>query len=294
MLEAKAYKRGLNGDRFSPEKLPLGHLYGENLRSRHVPGLILSERRYSPDFRTPKHSHEQALFCLVIQGAYTETVGAKTRQCEASLLLFHPAGEQHEEHFHSCGGRSFIIEIEPWWLDRIREHTVIIDRSADFHGGDPALLGMKLYNEFLHAEDDVSQLVIEGLMLAILGEATRGATTPVAPVPPRWLGQAKDLLHDRFTESLTLADIAQSVGVHPVHLAQTFHKYFKCTVGTYLRQLRVDFACQQLVNSDAPLCQIALAAGFTDQSHFTRMFKRYVGVTPGQYRELHTEPKPVP
>jgi AraC family transcriptional regulator len=278
-------KPSLKRNYFVAEKLPPKRLYGESLKDRQVPGFNLSERTYSPFYKTPKHSHDHALFSLVIQGAYTGTYGVKTCLCEPSTLLFHPADGPHAEHFHNSGGRLFIIEIEPWWLDQVREHTVVIDRSSDFNGGDLAMLSMKLYKEFLGIEDSISPLVVEGLILAIIGEASRRVAVPHSVQPPRWLMQAKDLLHDRFAEPLTLADIAQNVGVHPVHLAQVFHRYYNCTVGAYVRQLRLEFARHELATSETPLCQIALSAGFSDQSHFTRTFKRYMGVPPAEYRK---------
>jgi len=283
---AQAQQRANNsGGKWCVERLPMGYLYGETLRSRAASGLVLSERGYAPFFRTPKHAHGHALLCLVIQGGYTETFGARVRICEPPLLIFHPADEVHMEQFHQTGGRLFIIELEPRWLERVRDQAQVIGEAAEFRGGDLVYLGMKLYREFLQGTDDLSPLILEGLVLTILGEASRRPSAPFPQKPPAWLLQVKEMLHARFAEPLTLSEIAQSVGVHPVYLAQMFHKYFKCTVGAYLRQLRLEFARRELATSDAPLCQIALAAGFSDQSHFTRTFKRYVGVTPAQYRE---------
>jgi AraC family transcriptional regulator len=92
-------------------------------------------------------------------------------------------------------------------------------------------------------------------------------------------------MRDRFTEALTLTEIAREVGVSPSYLAQMFHKHYFNTVGGYIRQLRLEFACREMVESNAPLCQIALAAGFSDQSHLTRMFRRRLGISPSKYRE---------
>lgn len=270
-------------------KLPAGRLYGKSLKTEHVAAFTLSERIYPPCFRTPKHAHERALFCFVVQGGFTETYGTRTHMCEPSTLLFHAPDELHAEHFHGSGGHSFIVEIEPRWLERAREHSVVIDHTADFNRGTLTLLNARLYREFLEMPE-VSPLVIEGLMLAIIGEASRWVMSTRVSNPPRWLERAKQLLNDRFAETLTLAEIAREVGVHPVHLAQMFHRYCHCTIGEYVRQLRIDLACRELVASDTPLCQIALAAGFSDQSHFTRTFKRYMGVPPSKYRQLLARP----
>ena len=87
-------------------------------------------------------------------------------------------------------------------------------------------------------------------------------------------------------ETPTLSELAAEVGLHPVHVASTFRRHVGCTVGHYLRQRRVTWACQQLAGTDAPLAEIALEAGFADQSHFCRTFKRHVGLTPAAYRRL--------
>ena len=268
---------------FMAVRLPPGGLYGDNLRSRKVASFDLSERAYPAGYSTPRHSHNRALFCFVIQGEYTETYGVRTRECRPSALLFHPAGELHAEYFHDSGGRSFIIEIEPLWLEQVREHSGINDNLADLSGRDLELLARRLYKEFLRM-DEASVLIIEGLMLEIVGEAARRG--PIGPVrqPPPWLRQAKELLSERFAERLTLEEVAKTVGVHPVHLAQTFHKNYHCTVGDFVRQLRIEYACRELAVSQMSIVDIALAAGFCDQSHFTRTFKRCTGVPPSQYR----------
>jgi AraC family transcriptional regulator len=84
-----------------------------------------------------------------------------------------------------------------------------------------------------------------------------------------------------------LKTIADSVAVHPVHLVRTFRRFYRSTVGEYLRRLRIEFASQQLAGTDTPLADIALASGFADQCHFTRTFKRLTGLTPARYRALY-------
>jgi AraC family transcriptional regulator len=59
------------------------------------------------------------------------------------------------------------------------------------------------------------------------------------------------------------------------------------TVGEYLRRLRVEYTGRELSGSNRPLVDIGLDAGFSDQSHFTRTFKRVTGLTPAAYRSLH-------
>jgi AraC family transcriptional regulator len=104
--------------------------------------------------------------------------------------------------------------------------------------------------------------------------------------PPSWLAQARDMIQDQFTESLSISEIATTVGVHPVHLARTFRKYHGFSVGDYVRRLRIERARLDISSSGLSLAEIALKAGFCDQGHLSRVFKRFTGMTPAKYRAL--------
>ena len=103
--------------------------------------------------------------------------------------------------------------------------------------------------------------------------------------PPPWLKQAREIIIEHFPETLQLTQIAAVVGVHPVYLATAFREKFGVTIGEFVRKLRIEHACDELVKGDLPLAAIALQAGFVDQSHFSKLFKLYVGTTPAKYRK---------
>ncbi|MCI0489244.1 MAG: AraC family transcriptional regulator [Blastocatellia bacterium] len=266
-------------------RLPRGHFCGEILKSCDVAGFILNETSYAAGSHLPRHSHENAYICFVRQGAYTEIYGNKTRNCGPSTLAFHPPDELHSERFHNAEGRSFNIEIGPQWLNHFREHSTVLEAAVDFQGGPLMWLAVRLYDEFRRM-DELSPLAIEGLMLEIIVEASRRNFSAKGRTPPLWLKQAKEILHEGFPESLSVATIANTVGVHPVYLASEFRRNYHSTIGEYVRRLRIEFACREISSSDAPLIDIALAAGFSHQSHFSRTFKRLTGMTPAQYRAV--------
>ena len=265
-------------------RLPRGHFCGELLKRDEVGGFVLTEYVYPPELKISKHLHEQVYFCIVLQGNYTETYGKKSRACGEQTVTFHPAGELHSDNFHKDGGRIFSVEIEPRWVERVGELSSILEYPESFCGGLLASLVVRIYKEFYEI-DAASRLAIEGLSLEVIAEALRqSAALSPGRKAPRWLKQAREFLHDQFAEPHNMTEIADAVGVHPVHLAREFRKHYHQTVGEYIRRLRVEFACRLLSASDTPLIEIALAAGFSQQSHFTKTFKKLTGLTPYQYR----------
>ena len=80
-------------------------------------------------------------------------------------------------------------------------------------------------------------------------------------------------------------DIAKVTGLSPSYVARTFKRVFGCTIGEYTRQIRLDRATEMLTRSDLPLPDIAVIAGFYDQSHFTNIFRASTGFTPAEFRK---------
>jgi AraC family transcriptional regulator len=256
--------------------------YGQASPIRQVSGLRLAERTYAADFKTPKHSHPEAYFCMILSGTSRQTYGPKIRVRDRFTTTFYPPNEMQSESFGGGGGLLFNVELDSRWLNRFREYSVIGEESIDFRGGALSWLTTKLYDEFRRL-DHSSALVIEGLTLEIIGEAARNLRTKSSH-SSRWLEQARDILHEQFADNLTIAGIAKLVGVHPVYLASSFRKAYQCTIGDYRRRLRIEFTCRELAKSNSSLAEIALAGGFANQAHFSRSFKRLTGTTPAKYR----------
>jgi AraC family transcriptional regulator len=265
------------------QHLSCGQFYGKVTRRRVVGGLHLNETRYAPGCRLPLHSHEHGYFCLVRRGHYREEYGSRQRSCGPLTVAFHPPGEVHAEQFAGEEAWSFNVEVTKTWLEQWPDIATRLDWTVDFQGGAVAGVALRLYAEFLRT-DEAATLAIEGLTLEILAEAWRGSLRGRTHTPPRWLTRVRDILHERFVEPPTLGELAEQAGVHPVYVAATFRRNYGCSVGEFVRRRRIEFASRQLTSSAATLAEVALAAGFADQSHFSRTFKRLTGLTPAVYR----------
>lgn len=94
----------------------------------------------------------------------------------------------------------------------------------------------------------------------------------------------RDYVHAHLDEAVTLEDLAASVALSRFHFARRFRRSTGTSPHDFVLRLRVEQAKMMLTRTSAPLLDIATRCGFADQSHMTRVFNRYVGVTPGRYR----------
>jgi len=255
---------------------------GGLIAAREVSGFQLLDGVYRSKTRLAKHSHEEAVLCIALKGVCRELFSGQVREYEPLTVQFLPSNQCHSLDFPT-DVRAFSVDVPTPWLKRAREYSLSLDTSVHRRGGLLSSLMIRLYKEFLQI-DDASLLAMEGLTLEILAEVSRRQIKLSGRTPPRWLSRAVDLLRAQFSERITITQVAAAVHVHPVHLAREFRRFHECTIGEYIRRLRIERACLQLNCSDEPLAAIAISAGFSDQSHFSRNFKRQTGMTPAQYR----------
>jgi AraC family transcriptional regulator len=269
-------------------RLPPGNFYGETLRQQQAGPFSLSETCYRLGSALPRHSHESHYFCFVLSGSYKESYERKVRSCEPLTIIYHPAGELHAQSFDQTAVDLFRVEVAPTLL-RYPTHPDLFIEGRDFRGGAPVGIASRLYQEFQEL-DVVSHLAIEGLGLELIATLARKSKyrSKTLREPARWLAQAHELVKARYLEHLTLDDIAGAVGVHPVTLAREFRCQYDCTVGELVRRERIDFACSELLKPERSIGDVAVAAGFYDQSHFGKVFKRLTGMTPALYRARRT------
>lgn len=264
--------------RFSPITL------GQRVKAVEVEGFVLTETKHPPSLIIPRHAHERASLSFVLKGSFVETLNRNAQACAPFNLVIKPAGEIHANRYGNRGAECLIIEIKSECLERVRSVSKVLDRSSLIQSDSLALLAMRVYREF-QMMDAASPLAIEGLLLEMLAEASRPNLCGTGGARPRWLLHAVELICEDFAqEGLTLSSIAEVVGVHPAHLARKFRQVYHTTVGDYVRRRRLEYAARELLNSDRSLAEIAVLAGFYDQSHLTHAFRLYMKTTPAAFR----------
>ncbi|MBE8723417.1 chromate resistance protein ChrB domain-containing protein [Flavobacterium hungaricum] len=112
---------------------------------------------------------------------------------------------------------------------------------------------------------------------------------------PSWVKDLKEMIQDQIDTQFTfdLKQISTDLELNPSYLSREFSKYFEdMNFGEYVRKLRIEKAINLIENSTYSLTEIAYMTGFSDQSHFTRIFKLHTGKNPSSYRKKTQKSNP--
>jgi AraC family transcriptional regulator len=264
-----------------PRSVPVT-MGSSTFRTLELDDFAVVEAWFPPHDILERHRHERPCVAVMLEGSFTLTLTGRAHHCPPTAVFTEPLGEPHANYMGPRGAHVVVVQPDPTRTELLRPFAGLLDSPTHRHDGGTAALAARLTREFDTA-DDLSPLAAEGIVLELLVILAR--LDPLRPGrPPAWLLRAQELLHDRFSEALRPSEVAHAVDVHPAHLARAFRTHFKVSMGSYVRRLRLEWAAGQLAHSAASLAAVALAAGFADQSHFTRSFKRYAGLTPKAYR----------
>ncbi|TKK71626.1 helix-turn-helix domain-containing protein [Ilyomonas limi] len=103
---------------------------------------------------------------------------------------------------------------------------------------------------------------------------------------PAWVKELKQIIQDQIDSNINLTQISKSLDINPSYLSREFSKHFNnLSFGEYIRKLRIEKAIELMQQNKYTLTEIAYLTGFSDQSHFTRIFKQHTGKSPSLYKK---------
>jgi len=103
---------------------------------------------------------------------------------------------------------------------------------------------------------------------------------------PDWVKELKQIIQDQIDSNLNLTELSRSLDINPSYLSREFSKHFNnLSFGEYIRKLRIEKAQELMKQQKYSLTEIAYLTGFSDQSHFTRIFKQIIGQNPSVHRK---------
>jgi len=250
-----------------------------------MPGVALAlVQAANSGERVGWHYHETPHLTFILRGTVVEGTKRTIHHCAAGQLLFHGGFEPHYNRNVENDVRCLHIDFSPDYLASIARGQNNLQGIFDVESSEIKLLCYKAFKEVVFA-DDLSPSSIHGIALDILSQLLFCEVSARDP-RPSWVGRLQELLKDKSSETFSLDELSHELNIHPVHLSRSFSRYFRCTLGEYVRSVRVEKSLRLMSRRNLSLTEIATTCGFADQSHFTRSFKRIMGVTPSSYRKI--------
>lgn len=260
-------------------RLRLGAHYATTVLDRRIGPLRVWKFIHPPGCRIPEHRHERAHVFVLLSGSFAEyeSDGATTIYKEGDATLY-PRGATHANAFGPVGATTLGIEFEADYLPQlIPDDLARLGRSFAL-GRSAKQDGLRIARAARAASPQQLERFVQTLI--------RDFAETLSPEPD-WIAAIKAALRERPATEPDIRELASRAGRHPAHVMREFRRYVGVPVGEYLRAVRVAQACAELRKPHTRLSDLALAHGFSDQSHFARTFQRFMNMTPDEYRKGH-------
>lgn len=262
------------------------------LRHPGLPGVELLVA--NPSFDSWHMFHERYLLCGCTSVATSWVYRRKTRLIEDGATALMEPGEIHRVVAKHRPSQFMALFIEPDPFLKLAQEAGISGvphfRVAEVNS--PRLLqDLTRLSDSLQEDSNPlelqSQLVVLVHQALTYAECRPPALKPLGPGLERSLDRARDILENRLNELITLDELAKAAALSRFHLVRTFAQQFGLPPHAYQIHVRINRACH-LLRTGLHCVEVAPSVGFADQSHFTRHFKRIMGVTPSVYADSHT------
>jgi AraC-like DNA-binding protein len=255
----------------------------DSIRAWHpaVPGIREVLHATFDDHAYPMHAHDDWTVLLIDSGAVSYDLERAHHLALTDAVTVLPPGVPHDGR-SATGGRGFrkrVLYLESSWLPKSAPSAAAVRPTFDDAGTVAAVRAihqaLRDPVEILDAEHE-TLVLRERLLTQLEAPARRMADSPLAR-------RLRSLLDDRTTDAFTIADAAVELGAHPSHLTRSFTRAYGMPPHRYLISRRVDHARRLLVDGSR-VADAAASAGFHDQAHLTRHFRRILGTTPARFR----------
>ena len=243
---------------------------------KHAGDAVVAMGNVPPGSRFRRHAHEGLHLCGVLAGGFVERAARGHESAGPGTVRLSPSAS-HDIDFGPAGARCVVIHFP------VPPEGLALDRSS-FHA-DPWLAALlRRVPPAVAADATRGAAALDHCVAEMLAQLLRRKNPRASSTPPGWLRGVRDALLDGRGEAVALDDLARPFGIHRAHLARAFRDHYGVTIGAFVRRLRVERAVGLLHDRERTLADVALDAGFADQSHMTRAFAAVLQTTPGRLR----------
>lgn len=263
--------------------LKTGKFFGETDQTLHLDGITLTNTEYTHGF-VDWHYHENAYFTFLIAGKVIEGNKKEKYTCMPGSLLFHHCEEPHYNIKPSGYTRGMHIELQKNWFLQNSFYASLLQGNINIINPDVKIMIYTIHKE-LKVLDGSSEIIIHETILKIVEKMLHKSESTMYH-KPAWVSKVKEILYDRSAEKISLKCLADELKIHSVHLSRDFSKHFRCTIGQYMRKIKIEKSLSLLQNKKHSLTDISTMCGFADQSHYLRCFKEFNGLNPSEFRKI--------
>ena len=260
-------------------------------RDDALPFIEARSVRDGRNVRYGKHAHETFSIGIVTNGRCTYLNGKMRELIGAGSVVLMNPGDAHAcnpSHEEPWSYRMLYVDVP--WLISIQQ-GLGVSRNQQFRGflatatTHPQLYtGLhRLYDVLTHPQAECLQKHTAVLEFMVSVHQALSCAPELPRHGHRRLMRAAEFIRHNHARSLKLDEICSAADLSPSYLIRAFKDKFGMTPHAYLTNCRIEFSRTQL-RRGRPIAEVALAAGFSDQAHLQRTFKRLVAATPGQYR----------
>lgn len=259
-----------------------------------VKGAVMMEANMY-DFNFKMHSHEEFLIGVTKKGIQTFYCKGEIHKVQpGGIMTFNP-DDAHDGHAELKSGLNYeMFYIDQKTIDRFTR-GICGEKSANFHFKETVQYDDKLTRKVLDLFNTVSDNenntlesqdkffdIISSVMIRF-GDFSKEKMDAIKDNV--LINRAKNYIRQNATDNISLNDIAAEVGVSPFYFARMFKKTTGLSPHNFLNQCRISII-KDNITEDISFAELALQAGFYDQSHMNKRFKETMGLTPKQYKEL--------
>jgi AraC family transcriptional regulator len=233
---------------------------------------------YAPGLRMASHEHAQHQLSLLLAGTLGESGRGGDLRLDVPAVGVKPAGFAHANDYGPRGALILGIDLEP----QADLHRLGLDATWQWHPNPATALmsrGRRLVTDLMEGRAVAAEA--EGRVWELLS-CLKGRRAAPGGSRPAWVMRACERLQE---EATPLVELARDEGLHPVYFSRAFSRWTGCAPSAFRARSRFQRALSMVARGQ-PLATAALAAGFSDQAHFSRSARELVGLTPRQLRSL--------
>ncbi len=238
-------------------------------------GVNMRLTHYPPHHRHSQHSHRYAQISFLLSGCFQETGDSRKIDIVGNAVGFKPANYEHADVFGPDGCLILSINIQPDAMNSLGINTAPQHWRCNQAWNPAILINLlscgNLLKRFAH-------------LFAGNQKNAYGFDRHSSP-PPDWLKHCRQVM-DQHQKPVEVSQLAELTGIHRVVISRMFRRYYGISPTEYRQRRRVAHAVNDCINSNTSFVQIAANSGFSDQAHFCREIRRFVGMTPASMRKL--------